>query len=61
MNFTFAEWNLIRQAVQRWAETSEEQMQKSTPSNEEHSCYRIFRDQMVELRRIEKKINEAVI
>lgn len=61
MNFTFEEWDMIRQAVRNWAEKCEELAKESKPSDDRLSCYQIFTQQAKELRRIESKINNSVI
>ena len=61
MHFTFEEWELIRQAVRNWKDDSEEQLKKSTPSDEELSMYQIFKRQTIDLTNLYDKIMHSVI
>ena len=61
MDFTFAEWKLIHQAVTRWAENSADCMNNSKPSEEPTSCYQIFKRQVEALNTLAGKIDNSII
>lgn len=61
MNFTFAEWKMIAQAVRHWKEDSEKILQECKPNDERLSMYQIYLRQSKELATLENKIESSII
>lgn len=61
MKFTFTEWGNIKHALEVARHQYEKQMQDSTPKDDEHCSYQIFKRQMAEMDSIIEIIATAEI
>lgn len=61
MNFTFKEWQNIRHDLEVAAMEYERQMLDSKPSDNETSCYQIFKRQMEQTHILMQKIDSMEI